>query len=89
MQVITSKELTESGYINQNITGMGYSVSGGLDMDFNDYPDVAVGSLSDSVVLFLTRPIVNLEGTITGPDTKITVGDRSTQRYVKIFFPGK
>lgn len=30
----------------------GYSISGGLDIDNNQYPDIAVGSLNDSVVLF-------------------------------------
>lgn len=29
----------------------GYSLSGGLDMDGNSYPDVLVGSLSERIVL--------------------------------------
>lgn len=35
-----------------DVRRFGYSVSGGLDVDSNQYPDVAVGSLNDSVVLF-------------------------------------
>ncbi|XP_030632438.1 integrin alpha-7 isoform X2 [Chanos chanos] len=38
----------------------GYSISGGLDMDGNLYPDLAVGSLSDQVVLFRSRPVVHV-----------------------------
>lgn len=35
-----------------DVRRFGYSISGGLDIDNNHYPDVAVGSLNDSVVLF-------------------------------------
>lgn len=34
------------------VTAFGYSLSGGLDVDGNLYPDLLVGSLSDSVVLY-------------------------------------
>lgn len=30
----------------------GYSIAGNMDLDRNSYPDVAVGSLSDSVAVF-------------------------------------
>uniref|UniRef100_A0A8C8SQQ7 Integrin subunit alpha 7 n=1 Tax=Pelusios castaneus TaxID=367368 RepID=A0A8C8SQQ7_9SAUR len=36
----------------------GYSISGGLDVDGNLYPDLLVGSLSDSVVLYRARPLL-------------------------------
>ena len=35
-----------------DVRRFGYSISGGLDIDNNQYPDMAVGSLNDSVVLF-------------------------------------
>lgn len=35
-----------------DVKRFGYSISGGLDIDNNQYPDLAVGSLNDSVVLF-------------------------------------
>lgn len=34
------------------VTAFGYSLSGGLDVDGNLYPDLLVGSLSDTVVLY-------------------------------------
>lgn len=30
----------------------GYSLAGNMDLDGNSYPDVAVGSLSDTAVIF-------------------------------------
>uniref|UniRef100_H3BA35 Integrin subunit alpha 7 n=1 Tax=Latimeria chalumnae TaxID=7897 RepID=H3BA35_LATCH len=42
----------------------GYSISGGLDIDENSYPDLVVGSLSDSVVLYRARPVTNITSEI-------------------------
>uniref|UniRef100_A0AAY5JVQ1 Integrin alpha-2 domain-containing protein n=1 Tax=Esox lucius TaxID=8010 RepID=A0AAY5JVQ1_ESOLU len=38
----------------------GYSLAGNMDLDMNSYPDLAVGSLSDSV----TRSVINIETNI-------------------------
>ncbi|XP_030366245.1 integrin alpha-7 isoform X8 [Strigops habroptila] len=42
------------------VTAFGYSLSGGLDVDGNLYPDLLVGSLSDTVVLYRARPVVHV-----------------------------
>lgn len=34
------------------IKSFGYSLSGGLDVDGNHYPDLLVGSLADTAALF-------------------------------------
>lgn len=34
------------------VKSFGYSLSGGLDVDGNHYPDLLVGSLADMAVLF-------------------------------------
>uniref|UniRef100_A0A3B3ZNW2 Uncharacterized protein n=1 Tax=Periophthalmus magnuspinnatus TaxID=409849 RepID=A0A3B3ZNW2_9GOBI len=53
-----------------DVRRFGYSISGGLDMDNNHYPDLAVGSLNDSVLfscililllLFLIALVVHFE----------------------------
>uniref|UniRef100_A0A674CUE7 Integrin, alpha 6b n=1 Tax=Salmo trutta TaxID=8032 RepID=A0A674CUE7_SALTR len=36
----------------------GYSLAGNMDLDRNSYPDLAVGSLSDSVFVYRTRPVI-------------------------------
>jgi len=38
--------------LNVGVKRLGYSISGGLDVDGNFYPDLAVGSLSDKIVLY-------------------------------------
>ncbi len=45
-QVIDGKDIPGGGFQT-----FGYSISGGMDVDGNSYPDVAVGSLDDRVVL--------------------------------------
>ncbi|XP_054033446.1 integrin alpha-7 isoform X2 [Dryobates pubescens] len=42
------------------VTAFGYSLSGGMDVDGNLYPDLLVGSLSDTVVLYRARPVVHV-----------------------------
>ncbi|XP_051249599.1 integrin alpha-3 isoform X2 [Dicentrarchus labrax] len=47
----------------------GYSLSGGGDVDGNKYPDLLVGSLDATVVLLRTRPVVQLNKTLSvSPD---------------------
>uniref|UniRef100_A0A452UIM8 Integrin subunit alpha 6 n=1 Tax=Ursus maritimus TaxID=29073 RepID=A0A452UIM8_URSMA len=43
----------------------GYSIAGNMDLDRNSYPDVAVGSLSDSVAVFRSRPVITIQKTLT------------------------
>uniref|UniRef100_A0A8C7MKR4 Integrin alpha-4 n=1 Tax=Oncorhynchus kisutch TaxID=8019 RepID=A0A8C7MKR4_ONCKI len=64
-------------YFSQRIAGsalgsafkmFGQSVSGGIDVDGNGYPDVAVGAfLSDSAVVLRTRAVVMVEAMILLP----------------------
>ncbi|XP_070779451.1 integrin alpha-3-like [Enoplosus armatus] len=47
----------------------GYSLSGGVDVDGNKYPDLLVGSLDDTVALLRTRPVIHLNKTLrVSPD---------------------
>ncbi|KAM6395070.1 integrin alpha-7 isoform 4-T4 [Rhynochetos jubatus] len=47
------------------VTAFGYSLSGGLDVDGNLYPDLLVGSLSDTVVLYRARPVIHISRNVS------------------------
>ncbi|XP_054643768.1 integrin alpha-6 isoform X1 [Dunckerocampus dactyliophorus] len=51
-QIISGKE--------HNIGLFGYSLAGNMDLDSNSYPDLAVGSLSDSALIYRARPVVSI-----------------------------
>ncbi|XP_041662979.1 integrin alpha-6 isoform X2 [Cheilinus undulatus] len=38
----------------------GYSLAGNMDLDSNSYPDLAVGSLSDSALIYRARPVISI-----------------------------
>ncbi|XP_047658078.1 integrin alpha-6-like [Tachysurus fulvidraco] len=43
----------------------GYSLAGNMDIDGNGYPDLAVGSLSDSVLVYRAKPVISIEKSLT------------------------
>lgn len=50
---------------------LGYSLSGGVDMDQNDYPDLLVGAYEkDLAILYLTRPIIDIKISMKGGEYK-------------------
>uniref|UniRef100_A0A8C7HP06 Integrin subunit alpha 6 n=1 Tax=Oncorhynchus kisutch TaxID=8019 RepID=A0A8C7HP06_ONCKI len=44
-----------------NIRLFGYSLAGNMDLDKNSYPDIAIGSLSDTVLVYRARPIISIK----------------------------
>ncbi|XP_053540958.1 integrin alpha-3b isoform X4 [Ictalurus punctatus] len=59
-QVIDGKSLGSGGFQT-----FGYSLSGGMDMDGNKYPDILVGSLDDRIALLRARPVIHLSKNFT------------------------
>uniref|UniRef100_A0A8C9ZGQ0 Integrin subunit alpha 6 n=1 Tax=Sander lucioperca TaxID=283035 RepID=A0A8C9ZGQ0_SANLU len=51
-QILSGKE--------HNMRLFGYSLAGNMDLDSNSYPDVAVGSLSDTALIYRARPVISI-----------------------------
>nr|CAD7259860.1 unnamed protein product [Timema shepardi] len=62
-QIIKPQDLP---VLNQPDKTFGYSLSGGLDLDQNGYPDLLIGAYEhDSVIVLRSRPIIGIVTTIT------------------------
>ncbi|XP_054888664.1 integrin alpha-6-like isoform X1 [Poeciliopsis prolifica] len=68
-QVLSSK--------SAGVRQFGYSLAGNMDLDKNSYPDLAVGSLSDSVFVYRARPVVHIQKKITFSPSKINLSQKN------------
>ncbi|XP_061861110.1 integrin alpha-6 isoform X1 [Colius striatus] len=57
----------------------GYSIAGNMDLDKNSYPDIAVGSLSDSVSVFRSRPVISIRRSITVEPDRLDLKKKSPE----------
>ncbi|XP_076467548.1 integrin alpha-PS1-like [Babylonia areolata] len=74
-QRITASDVPVAG----KLTSFGYSLSGGMDLDANGYPDLLVGSYESGIISLLrSRPIIRLQPEITTNPKKL---DLSTTQY--------
>nr|CAD7462061.1 unnamed protein product [Timema tahoe] len=52
--------------IQATLSTFGFSLSGGVDLDENEYPDIVVGAYeSDTAVFLRSRPVVKLQALVT------------------------
>ncbi|XP_039613566.1 integrin alpha-6 isoform X2 [Polypterus senegalus] len=68
-QVIDGKDLGSKFF--------GYSLAGNMDLDSNGYPDVAVGSLSDSLFVFRAKPVISIQKSITIKPERIDLNNKN------------
>ncbi|XP_041659273.1 integrin alpha-6-like isoform X2 [Cheilinus undulatus] len=79
----TGLKSTEASQVLSGQPGVqlfGYSLAGNMDLDKNSYPDLAVGSLSDSVFVFRTRPVISIEKKVTFSPKEINFSKKSCGR---------
>ncbi|KAM4897414.1 integrin alpha-6 isoform 3-T3 [Sylvia borin] len=62
-----------------NTNFFGYSIAGNMDLDKNSYPDVAVGSLSDSVNVYRSRPVISIRRNITVQPDRIDLKKKNPE----------
>ncbi|XP_067843634.1 integrin alpha-6-like isoform X2 [Heptranchias perlo] len=60
-----------------NVTLFGYSLAGNLDLDENNYPDLAVGSLSDAVFMYRARPVIEIKKRVTISPKNIDINNKN------------
>ncbi|XP_060740726.1 integrin alpha-6-like [Tachysurus vachellii] len=58
----------------------GYSLAGNMDIDGNGYPDLAVGSLSDSVLVYRAKPVISIEKSLTLTPSEMDFKKRDCQK---------
>ncbi|MCI4379629.1 hypothetical protein PGIGA_G00230420 [Pangasianodon gigas] len=58
----------------------GYSLAGNMDIDGNGYPDLAVGSLSDSVLVYRSKPVISIEKSLTLAPSEMDLQERDCQK---------
>ncbi|UYV76284.1 ITGA7 [Cordylochernes scorpioides] len=69
-QVLRVEDLPK--FTRSYVTTFGYSLSGGLDLDNNTYPDLLVGAFqNDTVLLIRSRPIIDITTSVEGDLTNI------------------
>ncbi|KAM9322422.1 integrin alpha-6-like [Pholidichthys leucotaenia] len=61
---------------DSGVKAFGYSLAGNMDLDKNSYPDLAVGSLSDSAFVYRSRPVISIKKEITFEPDKIDLSNK-------------
>uniref|UniRef100_A0A8C7LE24 Integrin, alpha 6b n=1 Tax=Oncorhynchus kisutch TaxID=8019 RepID=A0A8C7LE24_ONCKI len=65
----------------------GYSLAGNMDLDRNSYPDLAVGSLSDSVFVYRTRPVISIQKVVKTTPKEIDLTKKNCDQYAIVTVP--
>uniref|UniRef100_A0AAX7U3U0 Integrin alpha-2 domain-containing protein n=1 Tax=Astatotilapia calliptera TaxID=8154 RepID=A0AAX7U3U0_ASTCA len=67
---------------DHNIRFFGYSLAGNMDLDGNSYPDLAIGSLSDSAMIYRTRPVISLNSVVKVSPNEISLTNKTCGDHV-------
>ncbi|KAL2081590.1 hypothetical protein ACEWY4_023443 [Coilia grayii] len=65
-----------------NIMTFGYSLAGNMDLDTNSYPDIAVGSLSDAVFIYRSRPVISIKKEVTVSPKEIDLTKKTCENSI-------
>ncbi|KAF0292733.1 Integrin alpha-4 [Amphibalanus amphitrite] len=87
--VTTASQRIAASELNADLRGFGISLSRGVDVDGNRYPDVAVGSYaSGDAVLLRTRPVLQFAATLSAQPEKLEADTREFEVQACLTFHG-
>ena len=83
--------------VDTRLQTFGWSLSGGMDLDGNEYPDVLVGAYESANAVYMrSAPVVHLTSKVIRPNYNMstlysiyTYMRRIQYIYYFIFFPGR
>lgn len=88
LRQVYSQRITPEDF-PQGLKGFGMAFSRGVDIDSNDYPDLAIGSfMSGHAVVVKSRPVASLTGYITATPSTIALKDTVLQLETRIEYAG-
>ncbi|XP_043222781.1 integrin alpha-9-like [Amphibalanus amphitrite] len=88
--VTTASQRIAASELNADLRGFGISLSRGVDVDGNRYPDVAVGSYaSGDAVLLRTRPVLQFAATLSAQPEKLEADTREFEVQACLTFHGQ
>lgn len=81
-------ELPQQHLHSKPLKTFGFSLSGGSDLDGNDYNDLVVGAFaSDTVIILRARPVIYINARHLNNDMKIDIdGDSSCFRTAQTWY---
>ncbi|CAL8366742.1 unnamed protein product [Lota lota] len=79
-------QVIQGSQVSPGFRTFGFSLSGGLDVDQNLFPDLLVGSLDDMVALLRARTIVQLNQTLTVTPEVLDLASWDEGLQVKVCF---
>ena len=86
----TASQRIAASQLNNGLLGFGISISRGVDVDGNQYPDFAVGSYtSGDAVLLRTRPVLQFVATMTAEPKKLEATTREFEVRACLTFHGR
>ncbi|XP_043222873.1 integrin alpha-PS3-like [Amphibalanus amphitrite] len=87
--VTTASQRIAASELNADLRGFGISLSRGVDVDGNRYPDVAVGSYaSGDAVLLRTRPVLQFAATLSAQPEKLEADTREFEVQACLSYDG-
>lgn len=73
-----SQVITPDDFKDKGLRTLGFSLSGSIDMDSNEYPDIVIGAYDSERVIFMrSRPVVNMTSSMALTKEVLSLEDKT------------